>query len=139
MADIVAAGLVTPGLERVLDGHVDQLAKVVEILIADDRKALLSGGHDALLVSQAVSELARGMVVNSRDNRLSNTREKLRNPLNTSGRFNHGCAENVRFEGRGRRRHRWQRRYRARNRARPGRGGSVGRDPRAQRREKSRG
>src|ERR1700686_3764528 len=52
MADIVAAGLVAPRLQRVPDGNVDQLTKVVEILIADDGKALLSGVHEALLVSR---------------------------------------------------------------------------------------
>src|SRR5271167_5128757 len=52
MADIVAAGLVAPRLQRVLDGNVDQLTKVVQILIADDGKALLSDGHEALLVSR---------------------------------------------------------------------------------------
>jgi hypothetical protein len=51
MADVVAAGLVAPGLKRVLDGNVDQLSKVVEILITDDGKALLSGGHEELLIS----------------------------------------------------------------------------------------
>src|SRR3984885_810966 len=63
MADIVAAGLVAPGVQRVLDGNVHQLTKVVEILIADDGKALLSGGHDALLVSQAVPVPAKADTV----------------------------------------------------------------------------
>jgi hypothetical protein len=52
MADIVAACLVAPRLKRVLDGNIDQLTKVAEILIADDGKALLSsGGHEGLLQS----------------------------------------------------------------------------------------
>jgi hypothetical protein len=59
MADVVAAGLVAPGLKRFLDGNVDQLSKVVEIPITDDGKALLSGGHEELLVSQAVPVPAR--------------------------------------------------------------------------------